>query len=149
MILQHLLCDAQDGQWKLSQQHYVDDALSVQNAVELVHVSWDHGGNCLAAIDSYGRTSIYATYITVNRMSTFRRRTIDPEDDLGAVVGLMWLHIDRPVGRFHQGYGEGTNTKSSLSTISPASKVMASGTSCAPPRKYRDHGIPCRNLPWL
>ncbi|KAL9130983.1 MAG: hypothetical protein Q9217_000972 [Psora testacea] len=96
VILQHLLCDPQDGQWKLSQEYVIDDAYTNQHQVELVHLSWDHGGNFLAIVDAHGRTSIYAAYFTINRMSVLRRCAFDPEDDLGAVAGLMWLYVDRP-----------------------------------------------------
>ncbi|KAL9104109.1 MAG: hypothetical protein Q9163_000911 [Psora crenata] len=101
VVLQHLLCDPQDGQWKLSQQYVIDDTYTAQQHVGLVHVSWDHAGNFLATIDAHGRTSIYATFFAINRMNTIRRCAFDPEDDLGAVMGLMWLHMDRPAKSFY------------------------------------------------
>ena len=63
---------------------------------DLTHLSWDHTSNLLAIVDACGRISICLVYVAINRMSVLRRCTIDAEDDLGSIVGLIWLHIDRP-----------------------------------------------------
>ena len=136
VILQHLLCDPQDGQWKLSQQYVIDDAFTIQHQVDLVHVSWDHGGNVLAIIDAQGRMSIYAAFFTLNRMTIIRRCALDPEDDLGAVIGLMWLHADRPVGKKSSTLPSAyADIARSLTTTSQALRPTGSGILRAHSRK--------------
>jgi len=94
VIIQHLLCDPHNGRSKLSKEYVVDDIPQYHAEGDLVHVSWSHSGNDLAVIDRLGRISICSIYQNImNRMAVVRRCTVDPEDDLGAIVGLTWLHL--------------------------------------------------------
>lgn len=63
----------------------------------LEHISWNHVGSELAVIDVFGRISIYSILIAMNRMVPLRSCAQDLEDDLGAIVGIMWLNPDRTV----------------------------------------------------
>lgn len=99
VILQHLLRDPINGRWELSKENVVDDISRWHGQIDLVHLSWSHTGNELAIVDRLGRTSIFGVYVAINRINVSRRCTVDPEDDLGAVVGLMWLHAEKIVRR--------------------------------------------------
>lgn len=82
----------------MSREHLIEDA--THHDRELVHLSWSHMGNELAIVDICGRISIYFVLQlpSINRLAVTRRCVSDPEDNLSAVIGLMWLHNDRPVG---------------------------------------------------
>ena len=56
-------------------------------------------GNELAVVDIYGRISVWCAQFmpVINRLALMRRCISDPEDNLSAVIGIMWLHNDRPV----------------------------------------------------
>lgn len=92
IILKHLICDSYDGQWKLSKGYSLDDLPPVHDGGDIVHLSWSHSGSELAVVDLLGRISVFSIFITMNRLNSSRRCILDPEDHLGAVVGLMWLH---------------------------------------------------------
>lgn len=100
VILRHLFCDHQNGQWVMSKENVLEDALKTHSGSSLAHLSWSHSGTELAVIDVYGRISIYAVLAMppVNRLTTVRRFVADPEDNLSSVVGMMWLHNDKIVG---------------------------------------------------
>ncbi|KAG8533307.1 uncharacterized protein KY384_002090 [Bacidia gigantensis] len=95
IILQHLLCDPRNGQWGLSKQYPLSDAAITQSAVEIVHLSWEGSREFLAVIDARGRTSIYNSVFSVNRLRLIRNYTLDPADDLSSIVGLMWIQYER------------------------------------------------------
>lgn len=98
VALQHLTCDPQSGQWRLSKAYIVDDVAAAHGDVDLVHLSWDHNGNFLAVCDIEGRISIYilpTLNLVINRLMAFRRGGLDPKDDLSAVAGLAWLPEDQ------------------------------------------------------
>jgi len=114
VILQYLLCDSLNGQWKLSKEYLIEDLPDPQHGRELVHLSWDPTGVELAVIDVFGRISIFGVYITVNRMSLLRRCLVDPEDSLAGVVGMMWLNVDKPVRPFGTRTDEITKTPAGL-----------------------------------
>ena len=91
------MCDSTNGQWRLSKEHLVDGVATAHNEHQLVHLSWSHHGNDLAIVDAFGQISIYSVLIAINRLILWRRCDLDPEDHLNAVIGLAWLHLDRPV----------------------------------------------------
>ena len=98
MLLQHLACDPQSGQWRLSKQYPVDDVAAVHGNVELVHLAWDNYTNFLAICDVQGRISVYLLpniNLAINRLMAWRRCVLDPKDDLSIVVGLAWLPPER------------------------------------------------------
>lgn len=95
VVLQHLLCDPDDGQWKLSKQYKVEGATTAHNSTKWAHLCWDPSGHHLALSDTSGRISIYNVAISMNRIMASRRCVVDSEDDLGAVVGLTWLQSER------------------------------------------------------
>lgn len=95
--LRHLVCNSQDGQWKLSEENLADEVSAVQSEHQIVHLCWNHTGNDLAIINIYGQISIFTIIIALNRLTVSRRHLIDPEDHLGAVVGYMWLNTEREV----------------------------------------------------
>ena len=97
MVVCSLMCDSSNGQWRLSKEHLIDGVATAHSEHQLVHLSWSHHGNELAIVDAFGQISIYSVYIAINRLSLYRRCVLDPEDHLSAVIGLTWLHLDRPV----------------------------------------------------
>ena len=97
VILQALMCSPKDGQWKLSDPSERHGGSSMRSEHPLEHISWNHVGSELAAIDVFGRISIYSILIAMNRMVPIRSCAQDLEDDLGAIVGIMWLNPDRTV----------------------------------------------------
>ena len=96
VILQNLQCDPRDGQWNLSKQYPLEDVRSVHGDTEIAHLSWSHTGHELAVVDVAGRTSTYSTAYGMNRCMNMKRVVQEPEDNLGSVVGMMWLYSDRP-----------------------------------------------------
>lgn len=96
VILQHLICDPQSGQWNLSKQYQMHDIQSAHGDTDLVHLSWSHSGFEVAVVDVVGRTSIHMILLAMNRLTCTRRCIQDPEDDLSSPVALMWLYTDNP-----------------------------------------------------
>ena len=97
VVLQTLMCNPKDGQWKLSDPSERHGGSSMRSEHSLEHISWNHMGSDLAVIDVFGRISIYSILIAMNRMVLIKNCTSDLEDDLGAIVGTMWLNPDRIV----------------------------------------------------
>lgn len=97
MNLRHLLCDPQDGQWKLSENYLEEEVSTVHSDHQIVHLSWNPIGNDIAIVDVFGQISIFSIVIPLNRIYVSRKCAIDPEDHLSAVVGLKWLNTDRVV----------------------------------------------------
>lgn len=94
MILRHLLCDPQNGQWRMSNEYFIDDLPQVHNEHQVVHLSWSHAGTEIAIVDVFGQISIYNVFLAINRLTAMRRCTLD-QDNLSAVIGLMWVYSDR------------------------------------------------------
>lgn len=95
--IRNLLCSAEDGKWTLSGDCPLNPSSAVLEQLNLVHLSWNQTGSELAVVDMFGRISIFSILIAMNRFATSRSCVLDQEDDLGAIVGLSWLNIDRPV----------------------------------------------------
>ena len=81
----------------MSDETSVDELPNFENANHFTHLTWSPSGPDLAMIDTYGRISIYQISMALNRLSAMRTFTTDLEDNLGAIVGLMWLNSDRHV----------------------------------------------------
>ena len=71
------------------------DVSNVHNEHQIVHISWSHTGNELAVIDLFGQISIYNVFLAINRLTAMRRCALDPEDNMSAVIGMMWVYSDR------------------------------------------------------
>ena len=98
VVLQHLICDARDGQWKLSEEYAIEGVAATHGNTKVVHLSWDTSGTLLAVCDLRGRITIYTVALAntaINRMSISRRCNVDPDDDLSTIVGLTWLPNER------------------------------------------------------
>lgn len=64
----------------------------------LVHLSWNQQGNELAVFDSVGRISIWSTLnVAMGELVRPKKCVVDVEDQLSAVVGLLWLNPDKMV----------------------------------------------------
>ena len=74
------------------------DVSNVHNEHQIVHIAWSHTGNELAVIDVFGQISIYNVFLAINRLTVMRRCALDPEDNMSAVIGMMWVYSDRWVG---------------------------------------------------
>ncbi|MCJ1266503.1 mediator complex subunit [Lobaria immixta] len=101
--LRHLLCDPQDGQWKLSETYLEEEVSTVHSDHQIVHLSWNPIGNDIAIVDVFGQISIFSVFILLNRIHVSRKCAIDPEDHLNAVVGLKWLNTDRVLPLYRPG----------------------------------------------
>ena len=97
MSIQHLSCSPRDGQWGLSAVHTVEAVSAMHSDHQLVHLCWNHSGAELAITDIFGRISVFVIANALNRIAAVRRCVVDPEDNLSAVVGLMWLHTAKSV----------------------------------------------------
>lgn len=95
--LRHLVCNPKDGQWILGEEYNADAVSAVHSEHKIVHLSWNHTGNDLAVFDLYGQISVFTIVIALNRLTVLRRCISDPEDNLGALVGYMWLNTERMV----------------------------------------------------
>lgn len=91
------MCRAEDGKWTLSRDYPLNQNSSVHEQPNFVHLSWNQTGSELAVVDIFGRISIFSILIATNRFVMSSSCVLDQEDDLGAIVGLSWLNIDRPV----------------------------------------------------
>jgi len=79
----------------MSKEYSIGDVSNVHNEHQIVHLCWGHTGNELAVVDVFGQISIYNVFLAINRLTAMRRCTADPEDNLSAVVGIMWVYSDR------------------------------------------------------
>jgi len=53
----------------------------------------------LAIVDCSGRISVFSISTALNVLSLSRSVLSDSDDDGAQVVGLLWLNMNRPVGR--------------------------------------------------
>lgn len=82
------------GEWHLSQPIPAPFGPNGINVNPIVHVSWSHMGNTLAAVDSHGRISIYVTGYVQGDVSLRRQNfTLEPDDDMHTLVGFHWLPV--------------------------------------------------------
>ena len=101
IALRHLVCDRHHGHWVLSKQYRIDDVAPSQTTAEIVHLSWENSRDLkvsrdfLAAVDAYGRTTVYGLIVVVTRLKATRAFVIDPVDDLSSVVGIKWLQNEK------------------------------------------------------
>ncbi len=98
-----LLSRTEDGKWGLSGDYPLSHFSSVPGQQNLVHLSWNQTGSDLAVVDVFGRVSIFSILITMNRFAISRSCVMDQEDDMGAIVGLSWLNLDRSVASLRRG----------------------------------------------
>jgi mediator of RNA polymerase II transcription subunit 16, fungi type len=97
LVIRNLLCRPEDGKWTLGGEFPVSQVSPNDDGQQIVHLSWNPSGADLAVVDVLGRLSIYTIYIAVNRLSLSRPGVVDQEDDLGAIVGMAWLNMERMV----------------------------------------------------
>lgn len=57
----------------------------------LVHVEWSMSGSELIVTDQFGRISIHAMALALNRLQPVKMSYDVPQDDLSTVIGLHWL----------------------------------------------------------
>ncbi|KAH0544055.1 hypothetical protein FGG08_001673 [Glutinoglossum americanum] len=95
VVIRNLLCRPDDGRWTLGGEFPVSQVSPNDDGQQIVHLSWNPSGSELAVVDMLGRLSIFTIYITVNRLNQSRSSVVDQEDDLGAIVGMSWLNIER------------------------------------------------------
>ena len=92
-----VVCGPKDGRWTLSQGYPTPQVSRVHGGLQLCHLSWNHSGTDLAIVDVLGRISVFTFMTALNRLGATRENISDQEDDLGAVVGLIWLNSGRMV----------------------------------------------------
>ena len=99
VIIRHLLRSSEDGKWTLSGPYLIPRVTIAHQGVQLSHVSWNQRTLDLAVVDVLGRISVF-TIIAINRLAPTRLNISDQEDDLGAVVGMIWLNTESMVNGF-------------------------------------------------
>jgi hypothetical protein len=97
VVIRNLLCRPEDGRWTLGGEFPVSQVSPNDDGQQIVHLSWNPSGSELAVVDMLGRLSIFTIYIAVNRLNQSRSSIVDQEDDLGAIVGMSWLNVERMV----------------------------------------------------
>ncbi|KAL8948995.1 MAG: hypothetical protein Q9222_004866 [Ikaeria aurantiellina] len=95
VILRSLFCDPHTGLWKLSEGDDGKLITRIHSGYRLEHLSWNHSGTDLAVTDVYGNVSVFSLLVAINRCSLSKPCELGVEDNLSAVVGLMWLNQDR------------------------------------------------------
>ncbi|KZF26413.1 hypothetical protein L228DRAFT_257858 [Xylona heveae TC161] len=95
VAIRNLRCSPRDGSWGLSHVSYIQSLPSVPEGQQVAHLSFNPPGTELAIVDVAGRITFANLVITVNRTSVVHSGLIDQVDDLGAIVGLSWLNVDR------------------------------------------------------
>ena len=93
----NVMYDADNGQWRLSRECLVHQANEAQEGHRLCHLSWNHSGGELAVFDVMGRITVLQMVMAMNRLLVSRPSDHHHEDDLGGVVGAIWLQTDRTV----------------------------------------------------
>ena len=73
---------------------------TTHNEHPLKHLSWNHTGTELAVTNVFGHITVYTVLMLINRCIVTRQSDLGVEDNLGAVVGLMWLNQDRSVSSY-------------------------------------------------
>ncbi|KAI9783902.1 MAG: mediator complex subunit [Peltula sp. TS41687] len=92
VIVRHLLRSPEDGRFTLGQPYPVPRLTNIHQGVQLSHLLWNQGRILeLAVVDVLGRISI-SNIVAINRLAPSRLNISDQEDDLSAVVGMMWLN---------------------------------------------------------
>lgn len=97
VIIRHLLRSQEDGKWTLSGPYLVPQVGVVHQGVQLCHVLWNQRTLDLAVVDVLGRISVFTIVIAINRLAITRPNISDQDDDLGAVVGMIWLNTESTV----------------------------------------------------
>ncbi|MCJ1312877.1 mediator complex subunit [Agyrium rufum] len=102
--LSNLRVNRSTGQWEhvSSSDALLDEQLSrIYRGRALAHVSWNPWGLEFVVADVYGRlavgTNMFLGKPALNRISMVKVWMNEPEDSLNAVVGMTWLHADRPI----------------------------------------------------
>lgn len=121
--IRNLMCSAEDGKWSLGEDYALSQVFTSLGQQSIVHLSWNQPGSELAVVDVFGRISIFSILIAMNRFAISRSWVVDQEDDMGAVVGLFWLNIDRPVLSRAIQLGSDTDGCSIESLVSACGKV--------------------------
>ncbi|KAI9885287.1 MAG: hypothetical protein M1823_002914 [Watsoniomyces obsoletus] len=96
--VRNLQCSPDDGKWRLNRERLAFQANSAHEGHQLCHLAWNHSGAELAVVDVLGRIRIFQIVVAVNRLLASRPHDNlhHQEDDLGAVVGIVWLNTERP-----------------------------------------------------
>jgi mediator of RNA polymerase II transcription subunit 16 len=79
------------GSWHLSKP--IPLWPPIGDAHHIAHIMWSNMGNELSVVDSSGRILIYSTGFALGQMLLVRQAINDPDDDLGALVGLHTLPV--------------------------------------------------------
>lgn len=88
-----------DRKWNLSKEHCVDLSANGDIQHPILQLEWSQSGAELALADAAGRvTIINASSMVLNETSVARPGTLDREDELGQVLAMHWLNLDRQVG---------------------------------------------------
>jgi mediator of RNA polymerase II transcription subunit 16 len=100
--LRNLRVHPDNGSWSLSEPSTTPNFASSLDGGPLKHLSWSPTGCDLAVIDASGRVTIMSVFSSLNKPSMSRPCSIDPADDLHAIVGSFWLNVapyplNRPV----------------------------------------------------
>lgn len=92
----HLYCNPDDKKWTFSKDYSIENPVGFDERHRLVHLQWSPNGTDLAVVDAAGRvTTLLVTFTALNVLNVMRPLTLDQEDGLGAVVGMVWLNADR------------------------------------------------------
>ncbi|KFX86163.1 hypothetical protein O988_09735, partial [Pseudogymnoascus sp. VKM F-3808] len=82
-----------DGSWDLSDPTIIPQITSTVDGGQLKHLCWSPNGADLAAIDAAGRIAILNLSHSLNKPTFTRNSSVDPIEDLHAVVGAYWLNL--------------------------------------------------------
>lgn len=93
-----LIRDHNNGTWTLSQESRIEQVTIAHGGQQLSHLSWSPSGVELAVVDTLGRISIFQMINAMNRYIQSRSTKSDHEDDLGVMIGMTWLTVERQVG---------------------------------------------------
>ena len=92
------MCNPKDGRWILTEGYPVHYVVRAHGGQQIAHISWNVMGTELAIIDTLGRVSFSAVYMSVNVLQCYHAHFTDQEDDLGGLVGFWWMNTDKQVG---------------------------------------------------
>jgi hypothetical protein len=95
----HLLFSGAGEKWLLHKEQAIDLSANGENQHPVLQLEWSQSGSDLALADSAGRvTVVNVSAMALNETTVVRPAILDREDELGQVLAMCWLNIDRPVG---------------------------------------------------
>lgn len=139
VYLRYLHFSQTERKWNLSKENPIDLSANGDSQHPFLQLEWSQSGADLALVDAAGRVTIVNISSTaLNETAVVRPATLDREDELGQVLTMYWLNIDRHVSHGHvllQDRVRGADQMAQYVTFMHASKDQGKWTYMASKRR--------------